>query len=561
MFKKDHSPATGFCTQNGQTATKKIALIPIFTALFVLAFSAPAQDGISITVIPAIAPNAFGSPNWNAWVSNATTAIQNGYTSYGDPTSPSYYQQAPSVISVTNNIVTGFPSWDALADPGSAFGAAFAGEYGNRLQFGIDIKGGANLISISELSFTADSTDQSNSLGFAFSEGSYEYSSSYIGIIYGQGGTNTYITNGSNTQLVNEIVGRGSGNAWAVYDTSGDIVSEQSNIVYSASQISPQPFSFTGTYTLAGASASSTIKINPPAGAISITVIPAIAPNAFGSPNWNAWVSNATTAIQNGYVSYGDPASPSFYQQAPGIISVTNDIVTGFPSWDALADPGSVFGGPYAQEEGNRLQFGIDIKGGTNLISISQLSFTADSTDQSNSLGFTFSEGSYDYSSSYIGIIYGEGGNNTYITNGPNTQLVNEIVGRGSGNAWAVYDTSGDIASEQSNMVYTASQLSTQPFSFTGTYTLAGVSGASTVIINPNLPASVMAPSLTIAMTAPDAVSVSWSGLLGGFILQTNSDLSGSNWGNYSGPMTINSGTNSATFPATAGSLFFRLSQ
>lgn len=294
---------------------------------------------------------------------------------------------------------------------------------------------------------------------------------------------------------------------------------------------------------------------------ISITVIPALAPNAFGSPNWNAWVSNATTAIENGYSSYGDPATPSFYQQASSVISVTNDIVTGFPSWEGLADPGSVFGAAYAQELGNRLQFGIDIKGGTNLISISELSFTAESTDQSNSLGFTFSEGSYDYSSSYIGIIYGEGGSNTYITSGPSTQLVNEIVGRGSGNAWAVYDTSGDIVSEESNIVYTASQISTQPFSFTGTYTIAGVSGSSTVIINPNLPASVMAPSLTIAATAPDAVSVSWVGLAGGFVLQTNSDLSGPNWGNYNGPLTLSAGTNSATFPTTAGSLFFRLSQ
>src|SRR5208282_6756295 len=75
-------------------------------------------QGISITVIPALAPNVYGSPNWNAWVSNATFAIANGYSSYGDPSSPSYYQQAPAVISVTNDIVTGFPSWDGLADPG-----------------------------------------------------------------------------------------------------------------------------------------------------------------------------------------------------------------------------------------------------------------------------------------------------------------------------------------------------------------------------------------------------------------------------------------------------------
>ena len=137
----------------------------------------PAQaQGITITVIPALAPNVYGSPNWTAWVSNATTAIANGYAAYGDPSSPSYYQWAPSVISVTNDIVTGFPSWDGLADPGDVFGVNFSQELGNRLQFGIDIKGGTNLISISQLSFSAHSTDPSNTLDFAFAQGSYNYS-------------------------------------------------------------------------------------------------------------------------------------------------------------------------------------------------------------------------------------------------------------------------------------------------------------------------------------------------------------------------------------------------
>ena len=294
---------------------------------------------------------------------------------------------------------------------------------------------------------------------------------------------------------------------------------------------------------------------------ISITVIPAFAPNVYGSPSWSAWVSNATTAIQNGYTSYGDPNSPSFYQRAPAVISVTNDIVTGFPSWDALADPGNVFGAAYSQELGNRLQFGIDIKGGTNLISISQLSFTAHSTDSGNTLDFTFAQGSYNYSSSYVGIIYGDGGPDIYVTSGPATQLVNEIVGRGSGNAWAVYDTSGDIASEQSNIVYNVAQISTQPFSFTGTYSLAGVTGAGSVIMNPDPLASMVPPNLTITMTAPDTVSVAWAGLEGGFILQTNSACAAWGWGNYSGPVTASDGTNSATFPIATGALYFRLSQ
>jgi hypothetical protein len=567
MLKVCRLTSNGFYHQTLRTTFRGIALIPIVAALFILAPQAWAQNGITITVIPALAPNAYGSPNWNAWVSNATTAIQNGYASCGDPNSPSYYQRAPRFISVTNDIVTGFPSWEGLADPGDIFGAAYSQELGNRLQFGIDIKGGTNLISISQLSFFAHSTDPGNTLGFSFAQGSYNYSASYVGIIYGAGGTNTYITSGPNTQLVNEIVGRGSGNAWAVYDTSGDITSEQSNIVSYAESISTNQFSFSGIYFLAGVAGSSTITFNPlppapPAqDGITITVIPALAPNAYGSPNWNAWVSNATTAIQNGYASYGDPNSPSYYQRAPRYISVTNDIVTGFPSWQGLADPGDVFGAAYSQELGNRLQFGIDIKGGTNLISISQLSFTAQSSDPGNSLGFSFGLGSYNYSASYVGIIYGAGGTDTYVTSGPNTQLVNEIVGRGSGNAWAVYDTSGDIASEQSNIVSYAESISTNPFTFSGTYTLAGASGSGEISLNSFPPASAVAAGLTIANAGPNTVSVAWADLPGGFVLQTNSDLCTSNWGDYNGPITLSGGINRATIPTTTPYLFFRLSQ
>ena len=549
-------------------------------------FFSPAQaQGITITVVPALAPNVYGSPNWNAWVSNATTAIANGYSSYGDPSSPSYYQQAPAVISVTNDIVTGFPSWDGLADPGDVFGANFSQELGNRLQFGIDIKGGTNLISISQLSFSAHSTDPGNSLDFAFAQGSYNYSSSYVGIIYGPGGTNNYITSGPATQLVNEIVGRGSGNAWDTYDTSGNIASQQSNIDLLISQLGNQPFDFTATYTLAGVSGSNSVTFNPVvtnsgavlSGGITITVFPALAPNRWGSPSWNAWASNAVTAILNGYSSYGDPASPTFYQQITNTVPVTNNLVTSFASWMGQADPGDVFGPAFAQESGNRLTFGMDIKGGTNLISIAQLSFTMTSTDPSNTLDWTYSPIPYSYSGLntgsanpvYLGIIYGPNGQNTYVTNGPATQLVNEIITCGSGNAWWPDGTSADsIATQQSNIVACATQLGAQPFFFTGTYTLEGISGSNSATFNPvviNVP-QVAPPKLSLMLTDPpetpsvlDNVVVSWPSGATGFVLQTNSDLTTTNWGDYTGTVDSSGGTNSVTFKKSTGSLFFRL--
>ncbi len=545
-------------------------------------------QGISITVIPALAPNVYGSPNWNAWVSNATTAIANGYASYGDPASPSFYQQAPGVISVTNDIVTGFPSWDGLADPGTAFGANFSQELGNRIQFGIDIKGGTNLISISQLSFSAHSTDPSNTLDFAFAQGSYNYSSSYVGIIYGPGGTNTYVTGGPSTQLVNEIVGRGSGNAWAVYDTSGNLASQQSNMLVCASQLSDQPFDFTGTYTIGGVSGSNSVTLNPVVtsagpilgtGGITITVFPALAPNRWGSPSWNTWASNAVTAILNGYSSYGDPSSPAFYQQITGAVPVTNNLVTSFPSWMGQADPGNVFGPAFAQESGNRLTFGMDIKGGTNLISIAQLSFTMASTDSGNTLDWTYSPIPYPYSGLntgsanpvYLGIIYGPNGQNTYVTNGPADQLVNEIITCGSGNAWWPDGTSSDsLAIQQSNIVVCASQLGSQPFNFMGTYTLDGVSGSNSVSFNPVLaeipPPPSDPPALSLMLADPpenpmvlDNVVVSWPASATGYVLQTNLDLTTTNWGDYTGSVTNHGGINSVTLSKSTGSLFFRL--
>jgi len=560
-------------------------IFPILLATLLAAGAGAQAQGISITVIPALAPNVYGSPNWNAWVSNATTALVNGYSAYGDPSSPGYYQRAPAVISVTNNIVTGFPSWNSVANPGAVFGANYSQELGNRIQFGIDIKGGTNLISISQLSFSAHSSDTNNSLDFTFGQGSYNYSASYIGIIYGPGGTNTYITSGPPTQLVNEIVGRGSGNAWAVYDTSGNVTSQQSNLDLQISQLGNQPFNFSGTYTIAGVTGSNSVTFNPVVtnsgpvlgtGGISIAVYPALAPNRWGSPSWNAWASNAVTAILNGYSACGDPALPTYYRQITSAVPVTNNLVTSFPSWMGVANPGAVFGPAFANESGNRLTFGMDIKGGTNLISIAQLSFIMASTDPGNTLNWSYTPIPYSYSGLntgsanpvYLGIIYGPNGQRTCVTNGPATQLVNEIVTCGSGNAWWPDGTAADsIAVQQSNILACAEQVGVQTFSFTGSYVIDGVTESDAVTFNPvapQTPSNTPEPLLSIKLVDPpespalDNAFVSWPAV-SGYVLQTNADLTTTNWGDYLGPVDSTNGINSVTLRKSDGSLFFRL--
>jgi hypothetical protein len=248
----------------------KLTVMPTIVALlggFALSipWSASAQSP-TITVIPSLAPNVFGSPSYSQWDQNALWALQNGLASYGNPSLPTYYCQAPSFVPISDDIVTGFNSWMGVADPGNVFGSAYANELGNRIQFGVVVNGNGSLISINNLSFSASSTDPGDALGFSFGVGSYNYSSDYIGIIWGAGGQSdvadyTYITSGSSTQLVNEIVGRGSGNALDAYETDPG-VNDQARI-NNAENLGTNVIAFTGDYVYGSSSVSATTELTP----------------------------------------------------------------------------------------------------------------------------------------------------------------------------------------------------------------------------------------------------------------------------------------------------------
>lgn len=211
------------------------------------------------------------------------------------------------------------------------------------------------------------------------------------------------------------------------------------------------------------------------AGAIpTIMVFPSVAPNAFGSPSYNDYVTNAIFALENGLSSYGLPGTPAYYQQVSNI--TTNQmIVTGFPSWLGQADPGTVFGAPYANELGNRPLFGLVVNGNGTQISIGGLGFSAFSNDPGNLLGFGFGTGGYNYNSNYVGVIFGSGGP-TFVTSGPNTQLVDQIIGRGSGNADAAYCPGCTVAQQQAAIDALAADFAGMT-QFSGTYTLTAPGG------------------------------------------------------------------------------------
>lgn len=66
------------------------------------------------------------------------------------------------------------------------------------------------------------------------------------------------------------------------------------------------------------------------------------------------------------------------------------------------------------------------------------------------------------------------------------------------------------------------------------------------------------APNLTISLSGPNTVLVSWPGT--GYTLQTNANLATGAWAAYGGGFTTSNGTNSMTMPSPVGNLFFRLS-
>ncbi|MBN8729434.1 MAG: PEP-CTERM sorting domain-containing protein [Acidobacteria bacterium] len=175
------------------------------------------------------------------------------------------------------------------------------------------------------------------------------------------------------------------------------------------------------------------------AGPITIDVNPALAPNGFGSPSYASWRTNALNALYNGTTTAGTPGTPAYYEQRTQFFG--NEVmVTSFPSWLGQVDPGSVFGPAFASELGNRILFGLVVNGNGTQFSISQLSFTAFSTDPFDALGFTFAAGSYNYGADYVGILAGDDlqvftSDDVFVTAGPNTQLVDALIGRGSGNA------------------------------------------------------------------------------------------------------------------------------
>jgi hypothetical protein len=214
--------------------------------------------------------------------------------------------------------------------------------------------------------------------------------------------------------------------------------------------------------------------------AVTITVTPSLAPNAFGPASFGPWTSNAVNALYNGQSSAGTPGTPTFYL-AQSNVEAKDLVVTNFPSWMGQADPATAFGAAYGAEGGNRGHFGLVILGEGQQFSISELSFTGTSTDPGHLLNFALD--GYDYSTSYVGVLAGGDGtvgtgDDVFVTSGPSTQLVDALFGRGSGNAIEGLCTGCTVAQQQAAIDAAAASFGGAPFQFTGEYQLRAVTGA-----------------------------------------------------------------------------------
>jgi len=203
-------------------------LLKLLGAILALSLAGAATLGaadstLTFRVIPTVAPNFFGTqPSvWDSWVNNTVTALQNGQTQLG--TGSSAYQALADGVTIplSSAVVTNFPSWLGVADPNTPL---YSNEYGNRLHFSLTVSDNGNTayrFSISQLSFVATSSDPGNVLGFSFGAGSYTYSASVVGVVDNPDGSVTYITSGPNTQVVDGVYLRGSGNGLEALTTDG----------------------------------------------------------------------------------------------------------------------------------------------------------------------------------------------------------------------------------------------------------------------------------------------------------------------------------------------------
>lgn len=146
----------------------------------------------------------------------------------------------------------------------------------------------------------------------------------------------------------------------------------------------------------------------------------------------SAFRSNVANALKNGVASWGTPGTPGYFDASDSHIAVADIVSTpNFSSWNGYADPGTVFGPAFSAQIGNAYRNPFLITKGVTQFSLSQVTGTT-VIDGLSSHSSNLPLVNYN-SSTVIGIRFGAngilgGGDDTYVTSGVTTQLVDALI-------------------------------------------------------------------------------------------------------------------------------------
>lgn len=207
-------------------------------------------------------------------------------------------------------------------------------------------------------------------------------------------------------------------------------------------------------------------------------VIPAFAPKGPESPSWTGYVVNALAGIQANSDIADRTVTPQAYERVMTVIPPEELIYTDFNSWRGEAAP-NVLPAGFEGEFGNRVHFGLNIIGANgSQFALHDISWELDSDDDTNYFDQSGDFSTSDYSSTRYGIDYGADGvsggdDDTVITSGPGSQLVNQLIYVGVGDGF--YASEPGPLTDQEQIDITISDL------------LAGCSDPTGCLINVNM--------------------------------------------------------------------------
>lgn len=193
-----------------------MALMLTVTAL-PLSAAVISNADIEFTQVYSIAPDRPLSPSWDSYVANMRDGLSStGFNDAGDPATPAHFSTVSGNAYLQQVVVTDatgpglvhpvsrrFNSWLGQADPGTVYGAAFAGEYGSRIHAPLLVVATDGPIRIDSMSYEAFSTAQ-NGGGAPLFDGSWStFSDRSVGVTdFGTdgmlgGGDDVYVTSGN----------------------------------------------------------------------------------------------------------------------------------------------------------------------------------------------------------------------------------------------------------------------------------------------------------------------------------------------------------------------------